>query len=243
MTISFHDVDGPLGSHVEPRSLLDVSRDPAAMAGLRDALDRRVVVHMLLAEPARTEEIEAVVAMLGEPETRGRGPMMVPGSDMLVNFSAKARSDDGRPRTRAFIENLHCDVMANGPAAYGVHYSPVAPPTVPMRFVDMRAAYAALPRELRNKLAPLLQRYGVQLVLAGHDHDYERMIPQNGTAYVVTGGGGIGTRPVGRSSFTAFAEDVIHFVYVEVNVDDLVLHAIDAAGREFDSMIVPRTSS
>lgn len=94
---------------------------------------------------------------------------------------------------------------------------------------------------LRAKLAPVLQRHGVQLVLAGHDHDYERTIPQNGVAYVVTGGGGIGTRPVGKSSFTAFANDVIHFVYVEVGVDDLVLHAIDATGKEFDSMVVPRT--
>jgi hypothetical protein len=96
---------------------------------------------------------------------------------------------------------------------------------------------------LRNKLAPVLQRYGVQLVLAGHDHDYERMHPQNGVAYVVTGGGGVGTRPVGKSSFTAFSEDVIHFVYVEVGVDELILHAIDAAGREFDAMVVPRVSS
>ena len=94
---------------------------------------------------------------------------------------------------------------------------------------------------LRGKLAPVLQRHGVQLVLAGHDHDYERMIPQNGVNYVVTGGGGIGTRPVGKSSFTAFANDVIHFVYVEVGVDELVLHAIDATGKEFDSMVVPRT--
>ena len=96
---------------------------------------------------------------------------------------------------------------------------------------------------LRNKLAPVLERHGVQLVLSGHDHDYERMKPQDGVAYVVTGGGGIGTRPVGKSSFTAFSEDVIHFVYVEVGVDDLILHAIDATGHEFDSMVVPRTSS
>jgi acid phosphatase type 7 len=93
---------------------------------------------------------------------------------------------------------------------------------------------------LRNKLTPVLQKHGVQLLLAGHDHDYERMVPQNGVAYVVTGGGGIGTREVGKSSFTAFAEDVIHFVSVEVGVDDLILHAIDATGREFDSMVVPR---
>ncbi len=95
-------------------------------------------------------------------------------------------------------------------------------------------------RALRRKLAPILGKHGVQLVLAGHDHNYERMHPQRGIAYVVTGGGGKGTRHVGKSSFTAFAEDVIHFVHVEVGTDELILHAIDASGREFDSMIVPR---
>jgi predicted phosphodiesterase len=94
---------------------------------------------------------------------------------------------------------------------------------------------------LRSKLAPIAQKYGVQLILAGHDHDYERVEPQNGVAYVVTGGGGVGTRSVGSSSFTAFSEDVIHFVYGEVGVDEMVLHAIDATGREFDSVVIPRT--
>jgi 3',5'-cyclic AMP phosphodiesterase CpdA len=93
---------------------------------------------------------------------------------------------------------------------------------------------------LRSKIEPIAEKYGVQLILAGHDHDYERMKPQNGIAHVVTGGGGVGTRSVGTSSFTALAVDVIHFVYVEVGVDELVLHAIDAAGKEFDSMVVPR---
>lgn len=93
---------------------------------------------------------------------------------------------------------------------------------------------------LRKAIAPIAERHHVQLVLAGHDHDYERMIPQNGVAYVVTGGGGRGTYSVGESSFTAFSESVIHFVIVEVGIDELVLHAIDATGTEFDSMVVPR---
>ena len=77
-------------------------------------------------------------------------------------------------------------------------------------------------------------------MLSGHDHDYERIRPQHGIQYVVTGGGGIGTYSVGHSSFTAFSEEVIHFVYAEVRVDELVLHAIDANGTEFDSVVVPR---
>ena len=95
--------------------------------------------------------------------------------------------------------------------------------------------------KLRKKLAPIFEKHGVQLVLSGHDHHYERMIPQRGTAYVVTGGGGRGTYGVRESRFTAFAEPVIHFVTVDVGVDKLVLHAIDASGVEFDSMVVPRT--
>ena len=45
---------------------------------------------------------------------------------------------------------------------------------------------------------------------------------------------------VGSSAFTAFSAEVIHFVQVEVGADELVLHAIDATGKEFDSVAVPR---
>jgi predicted phosphodiesterase len=93
---------------------------------------------------------------------------------------------------------------------------------------------------LRSKLAPVLERHHVQLVLTGHDHHYERMHPQNGVAYVVTGGGGRGTYAVGSSNFSAFSESVIHYSYIEVGVDELVLHAIDAEGTEFDSLVVAR---
>ncbi len=95
--------------------------------------------------------------------------------------------------------------------------------------------------DLRKLIAPVAEKHHVQLVLAGHDHDYERTIPQNGVAYVVTGGGGRGTYNVGASGFTAFSAEVIHFVYVEVGMDELVLHAIDATGVEFDSLVVPRS--
>lgn len=93
---------------------------------------------------------------------------------------------------------------------------------------------------LRNALVPVFEKHRVQLVLAGHDHDYERMRPQNGVQYVVTGGGGVGTRAVGMSSFTELSVDVIHFVYVEVGAEKLVLHAIDGTGVEFDSVVVSR---
>lgn len=92
---------------------------------------------------------------------------------------------------------------------------------------------------LRKLLAPVVEKHGVQLVMAGHDHHYERMKTQNGVDYIVTGGGGRGTRPVSVSSFTAFSEEVIHFVYGEILADKMILHAIDGTGREFDSLVVP----
>lgn len=44
-------------------------------------------------------------------------------------------------------------------------------------------------RSLRQTLEPLLTRYRVSLVLAGHEHSYERL-EANGIVHIVTGGGG-----------------------------------------------------
>lgn len=86
---------------------------------------------------------------------------------------------------------------------------------------------------------PAIERHRVALVLNGHDHDYERTVPINGTIYVVTGGGGEGTRSVGSSSFTAFSVETLHFVSVEVYDKELLLHAIDGTGVEFDTARIP----
>lgn len=95
----------------------------------------------------------------------------------------------------------------------------------------------------RNTFGPILEKHHVPLVLCGHEHDYERTQPIDGTVYVVSGGGGRDTRPVGWSNFTAYAEDVLHFVFVEADDQTLTLHAIDGVGREFDSLRLERTAS
>jgi hypothetical protein len=92
--------------------------------------------------------------------------------------------------------------------------------------------------EFRQVFGPILEKHGVDLVLSGHDHDYERIAPQNGVHYVVTGGGGRGTRAVGSSDFTEFSEQVLNFVYVEIEGDQLLLHAIDGEGTEFDQLLI-----
>lgn len=91
---------------------------------------------------------------------------------------------------------------------------------------------------VRAAFVPIFEKYGVQLVLSGHEHNYERFKPKNGVHYVVTGGGGNLTRPVGAGSDTAFSEAVLHFVLVEADRQRLLLRAIDGTGQEFDSLLI-----
>lgn len=43
---------------------------------------------------------------------------------------------------------------------------------------------------VQDAFGPLFEKHGVQLVLAGHDHGYERTREMGGVTYVVSGGGG-----------------------------------------------------
>jgi hypothetical protein len=82
-------------------------------------------------------------------------------------------------------------------------------------------------------LVPLLDRHHVDLVLAGHDHDYERTVPQSGVTYVVSGGG-CKTTPVGRSEFTATAEETLQFLHVDITGDRLVGTCVRPDGSTAD---------
>ncbi|MGQ9736080.1 MAG: metallophosphoesterase family protein [Thermaceae bacterium] len=69
---------------------------------------------------------------------------------------------------------------------------------------------------LRSALEALLLRHKVALVLAGHDHHYERLKVQ-GLTYLVTGGGGAWPRPVPlRRSESRKVHSGPHFVVLTV---------------------------
>ncbi len=90
--------------------------------------------------------------------------------------------------------------------------------------------------DMQRVFVPVFEKHGVQLALFGHDHSYERTKPINGVTYVVSGGGGVGTRPVGQSSYTAYSYQVSHFFYVTVVGDELYGYGIDATGKTFDTV-------
>ena len=94
-------------------------------------------------------------------------------------------------------------------------------------------------RRLQADLQGLFERYRVQLVLAGHDHNYERTVEMQGVTYVVSGGGCC-PRNVGRSAFTAATATGLHFVVVDVRPDVMRLTARTPSGEIFDTAVIPR---
>lgn len=91
---------------------------------------------------------------------------------------------------------------------------------------------------LREPIAELAKRYGVELVLTGHDHNYERTKPIDGTTYVVSGSAGAPIRPVNPEWFTAHARTEPHYVLIDVARDQMTLRAVNLRGEVFDSAII-----
>ena len=88
-------------------------------------------------------------------------------------------------------------------------------------------------------LVPLFQKHNVQLYINGHDHHYERSREINGTTYVICGAGA-GTRPVGRSSWTAYSASRLSFVSYTVYRDRMELQAIGTNHQVFDRGLIRR---
>ena len=95
---------------------------------------------------------------------------------------------------------------------------------------------------VQRSMTPVFERYGVDIVFSGHDHDYERSRPlresgPKGRAvrYVVTGGGGQRLHPLKKpSAWTAFIASVHEFVHVSVDGPCLCLTAIRPDGAILD---------
>ncbi len=97
-----------------------------------------------------------------------------------------------------------------------------------------------------NVLLPTLQEGGIDLVMVGHDHHYERTYPMRGDCgevvggrdaipYIIAGGGGAGLRPATGGYFTANVQDQTNsFLRFTVHGCRGVGQAIDLNGVVFD---------
>lgn len=96
---------------------------------------------------------------------------------------------------------------------------------------------------LREALEPIFVQYGVNVVLTGHDHVYERVKPQKGIYYFVSGAAGkLRKGDIKKSSpltDKAFDQD-LHFMLFEVVDDQMYFQAISRTGETIDTGVMAR---
>jgi predicted phosphodiesterase len=97
---------------------------------------------------------------------------------------------------------------------------------------------------LREQLQPLFLKHGVDVVFAGHEHFYERLKPQKGIYYFISGGAGkLRKGDVSKTNLTAKAYDTgYHFMLIELGKPGLNFQAINQDGKVIDSGFLPRFS-
>jgi len=95
---------------------------------------------------------------------------------------------------------------------------------------------------IRPALEPGLVRNQVNVVFSGHEHLYERISPQQGVRYFVSGGGGRNLYDFRRSVFDEAGTSEHHFMVVEIAGDRLFYEAITARQLLLDCGIIYRTT-
>jgi hypothetical protein len=93
----------------------------------------------------------------------------------------------------------------------------------------------------RPALEPALVRNHVNVVFSGHDHLYERVAPQHGIRYFVSGGGGRTLYDVDRRPFDEIAVSVHHFMIISIAADEMFYEALRPNGQTIDCGIDWRT--
>lgn len=96
-------------------------------------------------------------------------------------------------------------------------------------------------RELILDVQPLLERYGVQAYLNGHDHDMQHVVV-NGISYL-TSGAGSQPRPSGRGPATRFSlGNRSGFLAVELTQQQLAGQFVDWTGKQVYAFVQPRAT-
>ena len=96
--------------------------------------------------------------------------------------------------------------------------------------------------QLREIIEPIFVKYGVNVVLTGHDHFYERIKPQKGIYYFVSGAGGKLRKGDIRdnSPLTAkgYDDDMSFMLFEVVNGKQMHFQAISRTGKTIESGVL-----
>jgi hypothetical protein len=96
---------------------------------------------------------------------------------------------------------------------------------------------------LRDQIEPLFVKYGVNAVFTGHEHFYERITPQKGIAYFVSGSSAkLREGDIGESPFKAVGFDQgFTFMLIEIDGDNLSYQTITDKGLTIDAGTVRKS--
>ena len=97
--------------------------------------------------------------------------------------------------------------------------------------------------ELREVVEPIFVKNRMNVVFAGHEHFYERIKPQKGIFYFISGAGGkLRSGDVKKGSpLTAKAFDKdMSFMLVEIAKDQMHFQVLSRTGETVDSGVLPR---
>ena len=200
-----------LGDNVYP------SGDPAELPGtvfapFADVLDHADLLAILGNHDAPNADTQ--LAALGMP---GRWWAVERGDVLIIGLDSNQSAD---PEQLSWLEQT----LATSTATWrivAVHHPPYS------------AGYQGSNGAVRENFVPLFERYGVQLVLSGHDHDYQRSDAINGVTYVVTGAAA-GTRRTGEADFTAVSFSWHSYVELGIYADHVVGRVLNQDNRVAD---------
>lgn len=96
--------------------------------------------------------------------------------------------------------------------------------------------------DLREILEPVLIKHGFDVVFFGHDHFYERIKPQKGIYYFLTGAGGKISKDLKKNSpITDKGYDAdLSFTLIEIDKDEMHFQTITRTGQTIDSGVIMR---
>jgi hypothetical protein len=100
-------------------------------------------------------------------------------------------------------------------------------------------------KALRNVLEPMFLKYGVSLVLSGHEHFYERIKPQHGIPYFIVGSSAKLRRgDIQKDSLMAKGFDTDNvFMLCEIRENTLSFQVISKAEKTIDSGSIERPAT
>ena len=95
-------------------------------------------------------------------------------------------------------------------------------------------------RKLGASLVPVFEKFGVDIVFAGHDHDYERLY-KDGVYYIVTGGGGAPLYSLKKKNpYSQLFLKKYNYCVLSVSGEGLSISVFDEENKRLDLFIVPK---